>query len=103
MKLNKIETQMKEIAKLYFIALRNINYQSFSSGEEDVYSPFYKYYMDVEETFKQLSKEEKTLINNEYFYNDYLDWWKKIYKPSEFIRLKKKAIRAFVEVFYEIH
>ncbi len=103
MKLTKIETQMKEIAKLYFIALRNINFQSFSSGEVDAYSPFYKYYLDVEETFRQLPDEEKALINNEYFYNDYLDWWRPIYKPSAFLKLKKKAIRTFVEVFYEIH
>ena len=102
MKMAKYDAIMKEIAKLYFVALRNMNYQSFNSDDSG-YSPFKKYYSDVELAFTQLDKEKRTLITKEYFYDDYRDWWIELYKPAKFLKLKKMAVKEFVEVFYAIH
>ena len=101
--MSKLETSIKEIARFYFIALKNIQDESISSNEIDVFSPFYKYYADVEEAFSRLDKEKKRLITNEYFYDAYSNWWKKEYRKTRFLLLRKAAIKEFVEAFYEIH
>ena len=103
MKLEKMESIIKEIAKTYFIALRQIQLLTFSSGEMDKYSPFYIYYADVEYAFSTLNRNEKEVINKEFFYNDYSYWWITKYKTREFKRIKSSAIKNFLEVFYEIH
>ena len=103
MKASKIELIIKEIASIYFTALAQIRKEMISSGEEDYYSPFVKYYHDVEEAFSRLDKEKKTIVNNEYFYQSYNGWWINKYKPRVFNKLKKAAIKEFVEAFYEIH
>ena len=99
--MSKLDTLMREIAKLYFVALRNINFQSFNSDSN--YSPFKKYYSDVELAFSQLDEEKRRIITKEYFYDDYRNWWVNEYKPTRFNRLKKIAAKEFVEVFYAIH
>ena len=103
MKFEKLEEIIKQIANTYFIALRQINLRTFSSGELNKYSPFYIYYADVEYAFSSLKKVEREVINKEYFYNDFSDWWINKYKVREFKRLKTIAIKNFLEVFYEIH
>ena len=103
MKLVKLEEEIRNIANIYFVSLRQINLCKLSSGEDDYYSPFYKYYLDVEEAFKRLDKEKQRIINREYFYDAYKGWWQKEYKESKFKRIKRIAIKQFVEYFYEIH
>ena len=104
MKLARFEEIIKNIAHIYFIALRNIREtKMMSSGEVDEHSPFYKYYADVEEAFASLDKENQRIITNEYFYDAYKGWWTYEYKESIFKKLKKAAIKQFVEKFYAIH
>ena len=100
--MTKLEPIMKQIAELYFVALKNIRNKSFESNE-DCYSPYLKYYSDVEEAFLKLSSEKRRIINKEYFYDDYKNWWTKEYSLFKFNRLRKSAIKEFVEAFYEIH
>ncbi len=103
MKLSKLEDAIKDIARVYFVSLRYIHSKKLSSGESDYYSPFYKYYADVEEAFASLDKENQRIITNEYFYDAYKGWWTYEYKESIFKKLKKAAIKQFVEKFYAIH
>ena len=106
MKRNKLEETIKEIVRVYFISLRHINdlnSSSFSNGSVDQYSPFYKYFQDVEKTFRLLDVETQRIINNEYFYNAYASWWINEYSSSEFKKKKRLAVKNFLEVFYEIH
>lgn len=103
MKLEKLEEEMRNIANIYFISLRHITSNRLSSGDDDTYSPFYKYYEDVEKAFMRLSREHQRIINNEYFYDAYKGWWIKEYKESKFKKIKKIAVKRFVECFYEIH
>ena len=103
MKLGKMDVAVKEITKLYFLALRNINYNSFSNGDFDEYSPFYKYYKDVEAAFNNLNKEQKRLINNDYFHQAYAYWWISLYKKNQYIKIKKASLADFLEAFHAIH
>ena len=103
MKLNKMDIAVKEIAKLYFIALRNIDSLGFSNGNRDEFSPFYKYYIDVETAFNNLNSEQKRLINNDYFHQAYLYWWTSLYKKNQYLKLKKASLARFLEVFHAIH
>ena len=47
----KSETIIKQIAATYFISMRYLNEKRISSGDVDIFSPFYKYYSDVEFAF----------------------------------------------------
>lgn len=97
------ETKIKEIANKYFVALKNISLPCLSSGEKDLYSPFQKYYDDVEKAYSYLSPMHKQLINKEFFYEDYPNWWINLYSASEFKKIKKEAIWTFLRYFYEIN
>ncbi len=106
MKRYKLEEIIKEIVRVYFISLRHINEincTAFSNGNDDYYSPFYKYFQDVEKAFCLLDVETQRIINNEYFYNAYANWWINDYSSIEFKKKKKIAVKTFLEVFYEIH
>ena len=103
MKKQRLEELIKEISRIYFISLRSIYSQKLSSGEPDIYSPFYKYYMDVEDAFMKLDREKQTIITKEYFYDGYSGWWENTYKKAEFEKIRRIAVKEFVEAFYEIH
>ena len=103
MKTNKFESLIEDIVKNYFVSLKRLYQTRFSDGEIDKASPFYIYFIDVERAFKRLDKEQRKIINNEYFYQEYSYWWKKEYKERTFLKLRKEAVKHFVEVFYEIH
>ena len=103
MTVTKLEESMKQVAQFYFIALKQLRLDKISSGEEDLYSPFYKYYQDVELAFSKISPEKQRLITKEFFYDAYKGWWVDYYRPAEFKKLKKSSIKEFLEAFYEIH
>ena len=94
---------INSIANGYFISKRKLKLAGFSSGKIDNTNPYYKYVLDVELAFKRLSEDEKLIINNDYFYNDYYGWWKLIFKKREYLSIKKRAEKNFLRYFYEIH
>ena len=99
----KKEDVINSIAKAYFVSKKQLELNSFSSGRVDYSNPYYKYCKDVEFAFSRLNEDEKLIINNDYFYNDYFGWWKVIFKEREYLVLKRKAERNFLKYFYEIH
>lgn len=103
MTLTKLEMMIKEIANTYFTSMRYLRKARISSGDEDIYSPFQKYYRDVERAFSLLSHENKRIITNEFFYDGYANWWIGTYTNKQFRKKKKNAIKEFMEAFYEIH
>ena len=54
----------------------------------------------VYKAFASLSESERNLINNEFFFQGYHNWWEAIYSKATFYRYKKKAMRKFLEAFY---
>ena len=56
----------------------------------------------VQQAYETLDDNEKNLINNEFFYQDFPEWWKPIYSKKHFTQLKKIAIYKFMEAYGEI-
>lgn len=54
----------------------------------------------VESAFQGLDPISRMIINKDFFYNDYVNWWVGIYSKSSYYRLRDKAIRAFLEGAY---
>ena len=58
------------------------------------------YVSKVQQAYESLSDSQKNLINNEFFYQNYHEWWKPIYSKSSFYRYKKQAMEKFLGAFY---
>lgn len=56
----------------------------------------------VEKAYKTLNDLEKNLINNEFFYQSYNQWWEPLYSKASFYRYKKEAMQKFLEAIYEL-
>ena len=97
----KLEEKMKNIADKYFVCKKQYRLSLISSGENDYDNPYYIFCEDVELAFNKLDKKDKFIINNEYFFGDYFEWWKQIYKKKDFIQLRKIAIKNFLRLYYE--
>jgi len=69
----------------------------FDYGEEDDYN---QYLSKVFKAFSALNETERNLINNEFFFQSYHNWWESIYSKATFYRYKKKAMVKFLGAFY---
>ena len=91
------------IAERYFLArrinaMKNEDYiAEFDYGDETDYN---SYLEKVFKAFASLSDMERNLINNEFFYQSYHNWWESIYSKATFYRYKKKAMVKFLGAFY---
>ena len=61
-----------------------------------------EYISKVQQAYEALDDGEKNLINNEFFYQGYQEWWKPIYSKASFYRYKKLAMEKFLGAFYDI-
>ena len=97
-KLNNLSQKMQTIANNYFFA-RNILMQRIEMSDDN-FLLMIVYIQRVYACYGQLNEKEKAFINNEYFYQGYPNWWKKELSTSDYLKLKVKAIKHFLEVFY---
>ena len=97
------ESEIEEIAKRYFLSKNQYKVESFSSGKEDYFNPYYQYYRNIEIAFSKLDEDSKLIINNDYFYNSYFGWWKVIFTEREYLSKKKKAKREFIKYVNQIN
>lgn len=73
---------------------------AFSSKSRRQLSDAVKYVKNVKETLGKLSKEDRYLINHEFFVNRNNQlWWTKYYSQSTYYRKRYFAIKAFIERF----
>lgn len=93
-----LEEKMIAIAHNYFLARRYLKY--FDAISEDNFAILCSYISKVKRAFQKLNDDEKSFINNEYFYEAPFDWWKSIYSSNAYCRLKKSSIIHFLEVFH---
>lgn len=98
-----IDSLANQIVKNYFICKNQFAIKSFSNGEVDYQNPFYIFYRDVELAYSLLNKEEKLIIENEYFFNTNPTWWRSFYGPKAYQLKKEQAVLKFVRYFHEIH
>ena len=96
-------TETQNISKNYFICRNSFNLSSFSSGYSDLMSPLYIFYRDVEIALSLLEKEEKFIIQNEFFSNCNPLWWKPYFKKRTYLKKRDEATEKFVRLFHEIH
>ena len=61
-----------------------------------------EYISKVQQAYEALDDGEKNLINNEFFYQGYQEWWKPIYSKASFYRYKKVAMEKFLGAFYDL-
>ena len=51
--------------------------------------------------YESLNSEERRIINNEFFYQKYKEWWKDSYTLNYYKKLKYRSMSHFLEVFYD--
>ena len=91
------------IADRFFLArkmtiMKNEDYiAEFDYDDEEDHN---QYLEKVFKAFASLSEAERNLINNEFFFQSYHNWWESIYSKATFYRYKKKAMVKFLGAFY---
>ena len=91
------------VADRFFLArrihtLKNEDYFAENDYADD--ETYIQYIDKVSKAFSRLSAGERNLINNEFFFQSYHNWWEPIYSKATFYRYKKKAMMKFLEAFY---
>ena len=94
--LKELTNFIQKIADMYFLAIRN-NEEEMLSENTEHYNDYERFVFKVRNAFESLSREEKILINNEFFYQDYPNWWRKSYSPNRYYRMKRKSMLRFKE------
>lgn len=103
METNISELKLKHIAKKYLSFFTSYSFLNFPSIKSYSLNFNLNFLSHVELAFQSLSSPLKLIINNDFFYQDYPGWWKKIYTWSEYQSLKRKAIKTFMENYYAIN
>lgn len=94
--------RMKQIASSYFHAKKMIDCReralsdSHSSSGENIYTRFVA---RVNKVFSNLDDMDRTIINNDFYYEDYQYWYTKYFSASTYYRLRNKAIKNFLSLY----
>ena len=93
-----------DVAEKFFFAkkmhdLKQGHFLAEKDFDED--DPYDNYLLKVQTAYDTLNELEKNLINNEFFYQNYNQWWKALYSKASFYRYKKEAMQKFLEAIYE--
>ena len=96
----ELSEMVEEISDRFFAA-KKMFYLSQNGeilAENDL--PCIVYLRKVESAYQSLNEREKNLINNEFFFQNYHDWWIGLYSKTSFYRFKRQAMLKFLEAFY---
>ena len=99
----ELSDMLEMVVRRFFVARslqQSKNNDSALSTDLKASYPYELYLNRVIDAYECLSEQEQNLINNEFFYQSYNDWWKAIYSKSYFYKCKKAAMVKFLEVFY---
>ncbi len=91
---------VKEIAARYFLYQQKLRKGDSDLVAEDI-SNYEKFIDRTNESFNNLDEIDKEIINNEFFYQEHPNWWKKYYSKGDFEKRKKVAMKQFVLNFVE--
>lgn len=96
----ELSEMVEEVAERFFAAKKMcyISKRGELIAESD--TPCLLYLSKVEGAYHTLDERERNLINNEFFYQNYHDWWIGLYSKTSFYRFKRKAMLKFLEAFY---
>ena len=104
MAFKELDQMVSDVAEKFFFAKKMHDYQNeYLLGESSFNeeNQFDGYLLKVQAAYDSLSDLEKNLINNEFFYQNYNQWWKPLYSKATFYRYKKEAMLKFLGAFYE--
>ena len=96
--LNALEEKMISIAHNYLLARHYLS--TLKEINDNNFAILCAYISNVKKAFSLLKEDEKLFINNEYFYEAPMNWWKKQYTVQSYHQLKNSSITHFLEVFY---
>ena len=96
----QLNEMIEEVAYRFFIAKRLIAMRQRGEILEEDNPPYQVYLLRVEKAYRSLDERERNLINNEFFFQNYQNWWIGIYSKTSFYRFKKRAMLRFLEAFY---
>lgn len=96
----QLNEMIEEVAYRFFIAKRLITMRQKGEILEEDNPPYQVYLLRVEKAYRSLDERERNLINNEFFFQNYQNWWIGIYSKTSFYRFKKRAMLRFLEAFY---
>lgn len=94
------EKKITLLSKQYLSIQKSFSLNVISNKYLDFTNPFVQFCFDIEQIFYSLPTPLRTIINNEFFYQSYKGWWKKIYSHKHFKTLRKIAIYKFMEAYY---
>ena len=96
----QLNEMIEEVAYRFFIAKRLVSMRQRGEILEEDNPPYQVYLLRVEKAYRSLDERERNLINNEFFFQNYQNWWIGIYSKTSFYRFKKRAMLRFLEAFY---
>ena len=96
----QLNEMIEEVAYRFFVAKRLITMRQRGEILEEDNPPYQVYLLRVEKAYRSLDERERNLINNEFFFQNYQNWWIGIYSKTSFYRFKKRAMLRFLEAFY---
>ena len=100
-----LDQMVNDVAEKFFFAKKMHEINARHRLEETTYNdqdPFDYYLLKVQTAYDSLNELEKNLINNEFFYQSYNQWWKPIYSKATFYRYKKEAMQKFLGAVYDL-
>ena len=96
----QLNDMIEEVAYRFFVAKRLNNMKQKGEILEEDNPPYLVYLLRVEKAYRSLDERERNLINNEFFFQNYQNWWIGIYSKTSFYRFKKRTMLRFLEAFY---
>lgn len=98
-KIHRLENEINQIAEMYFSAISSKNDEEVLYDSEEELSDYERFVLRIRRAFESLNKEEQLFINNEFFYQDYPNWWKKRYSKAAFFKIRNRSMKRFKEAF----
>ena len=96
----QLNGMIEEVAYRFFVAKRLNSMKQKGNLLEEDNPPYLVYLLRVEKAYRSLDERERNLINNEFFFQNYQNWWIGIYSKTSFYRFKKRTMLRFLEAFY---
>ena len=96
-KIGRLTLIITRVADMYFFALKRIDMQEVARDSKRSIDDYKLYVVRVRRAFNRLASVEQKCINNDFFYQDYPNWWKKKYSRSSYYRLRKRSMINFKE------
>ena len=98
----ELAVMTEEVANRFFIAQRALHALNNNKHINKNELPYQAYLQVVENAYRSLDVKEQNLINNEFFFQGYQNWWVGLYSKANFYRLKKRTMLRFLEGIYHV-